>query len=253
MERSEESRAKVGAAGSGRGGGKSGRSPGAGRGKVRVRARISGESCVDRGRLARGWPVSTDRFDGPGGKADADAAVAEAKALVDAAEAVETEQLDLLAEPITTEEMLQARERLGPKAGNLTVLREAREERKRGRTPGSRNRRTDDFVRYLSQFGPDPAVVLMQIVGTPPEVMVEQSAALDPVKRRLSLGDAQALRVRAAETLMPYFHGKQPVRVDATIRGVIVQEIIGGHEHRGVLIDADPLGVLPFDDEDEPV
>lgn len=176
--------------------------------------------------------------------------LAEAKALVDAAAADEAEQLDLLAEPISAEEMAEAHERLGPKAGPLTVLREAREERKRGRTPGSRNRRTDDFVRYASQFGSDPAVVLMQIASTPEEVAVERSAAMDPVKRRLSWGDARAMRVRAAEALLPYFHGKQPVRVDATIRGVIVQEIIGGHEQRGVTIDAEPLGVLPFDDED---
>lgn len=174
----------------------------------------------------------------------------DAKALVDAAGAEEAEQMDLLTEPITAEEMLEAQERLGPKAGHLTVLREARETRKRGRTPGSRNRRTDDFVRYASQFGSDPAVVLMQIASTPEEVAVERSAAMDPVKRRLSWGDARAMRVRAAEALLPYFHGKQPVRVDATIRGVIVQEVIGGHEQRGVLIDVEPLGTLPIDDEE---
>ena len=192
--------------------------------------------------------MSTDRHDSPGGKAAAEAMLAEAKALVDAAEVEEAEQLDLLAEPITTEEMLEARELVGPHAGDLTVLKVAREARKRGRTPGSRNRRTDDFVRYLSQFGPDPGVALMQIIATAPEIMVEHSAAMDPAKRRLSWGDAQAMRVRAAEALLPYFHGKQPVRVDATIRGVIVQEIFGGHEVRGVTLDAEPLGVLPFDD-----
>ena len=178
------------------------------------------------------------------------AGLADAKALIDAAAADEAEQLDLLEVPLTPEEMLEAREQAGPKAGALTVLKVAREVRKRGRTPGSRNRRTDDVVRYASQFGPDPLVALMQILNTPPEIMVEQSAAMDPLKRRLSWGDAQAMRLRAAEAALPYFHGKQPVRVDATIRGVIVQEIFGGTEGGGVTIDGEPLGVMALDDDE---
>lgn len=173
----------------------------------------------------------------------------DAKALVEAA-AAEEEQFDLL-EPLTAEEMAEAQEELGPRAGRLAVVRQAREQR-RGRPRGSRNRRTDDFVRYLSQFGPDPAVVLAQIAGTPEEVMVERSAQMDPVKRRLSWGDARALRVRAAETLMPYYHGKQPVKVDATIRGVVIHEEIGDlRGFRGATLDGEILGVIPFGDADD--
>jgi hypothetical protein len=186
-----------------------------------------------------------------GGKAAAADMLREAKALVDDAEAAEQEQLDLLAEPLTAEEVALAQEALGASAGRMTVLRQARENRKVGRTPGSRNRRTDDFIRYISQFGPDPAVVMMQIAGESEEAMLERSYANDPVKRRLSWGDARAMRIRAAEALLPYFHGKQPVKVDATIRGVVVVEEFGSSHGAGITIDADPLGLLPMDDEGE--
>lgn len=191
--------------------------------------------------LAGELAVSTD----PGGKVMADQAVAQSKALLEAA-AAEEEQLDML-DQVTPEEMAEAQEELGPNAGNLTVLRHARAA-KRGRPAGSRNKRTDDFAKYIGQFGQDPAITLMQIQSTPAEVLVERSRQLDPVKRRLSYGDAQQLRVRCAEALMPFIHSKKPVAVDATIRGVMVVEEIGGSP-LGAVIDVEPVGVLPFDGE----
>lgn len=177
----------------------------------------------------------------PGTKAIAEQLAGEAKALVEAAQ-VEEQQLDLL-EPVSAEEMADAQDELGPNAGNLAVLRHARE-KKRGRPKGSKNRRSDDFEQYIRQFGQDPAITLMQIQSTPPEVLVERSRQIDPVKRRLSYGDAQALRVRCAEGLLPYLHGKKPVTVDANIRGVIVQEQIGQLRPAGVAaLDGEILGV----------
>lgn len=152
----------------------------------------------------------------PNGKAVIEGLVDETKALVEAATARER-QLELI-DPVSPEEMSEAQEQLGFGAKRLAVLHQARENR-RGRKPGSRNRRTQEFVDYLRTFGPDPAVTLMQIQGTPAEILAERSAAMDPDKRRLSYGDAQALRVRCAETLMPYFHGKQPVKVEVGIDG----------------------------------
>jgi hypothetical protein len=35
----------------------------------------------------------------------------------------------------------------------------------------------------------------------------------------MTYGDAQSLRVRCAEALMPYMHGKRPVQVDLTASG----------------------------------
>ena len=184
--------------------------------------------------------VSSD-IGAPGTKAIAEQLAGEAKALVEAAQG-EEQQLDLL-DPVSAEEMADAQDDLGPNAGNLAVLRHAREKR-RGRPKGSKNRRSDDFEQYIRQFGQDPAVTLMQIQSTPPEVLVERSRQIDPVKRRLSYGDAQALRVRCAEGLLPYLHGKKPVTVDANIRGVIVQEQIGQMRPAGAAaLDGEILGV----------
>lgn len=160
----------------------------------------------------------------------------------------EEEQLELL-DPLSPEEMAEAQEHLGPNAGPLAVLREARA-RRRGRPKGSVNRRTADTVSYLLQFGPDPLRAAQAIIATPPEVLIERSYAMDPVKKRMSYGEALSLQIRCMEMVAPYIHGKQPVKVDATIRGVIVQEQIGDLSGaRGMTIDAEPLGLLPLEDD----
>jgi len=158
--------------------------------------------------------VSTD----PGGKEWAQSAVADAKALVTGAAGASAEQLQFLPSPEDmqdAERFLRQDTRRGPEQSE--VLAEAR--KRAGRKPGSRNRRTDDFARYILGFGQHPAVTMMQIQSTPAEVLVERSAAMDPTKRRLSYGDAQALRIRCAEGLLPYIEGKKPVAVDISVNG----------------------------------
>lgn len=191
--------------------------------------------------------MSTKPKEKDGGKLVAEQMLEQSKALFEAA-ANEEQQFDML-DPVSAEEMAIAQEELGPNAGNLTVLRHAREKRK-GRPKGSKNRRSDDFENYISQFGPDPAVVLAQIAGTPEEVMVERSRQIDPIKRRMSWGDARSMRIRCAEALLPYRHSKKPVAVDATIRGVmVVEEYSGAPRQSGIMIDAEPLGVLSQEDD----
>lgn len=164
--------------------------------------------------------------------------VDEAKALLEAA-AAEEQQLELLSPP-TPEEMAEAREHLGPNAGRLSVLRHAREIRKRGRPKNARNKRTDDFARYLLSFGQHPAITMMQIQATPPEVLIEASeqekvhsfrrdGTPNMVIERMTYEAAQSLRIRCADALIPYMESKKPVAIDATIRGVRVVEEIGGH------------------------
>lgn len=164
--------------------------------------------------------------------------VDQAKALL-AEQAADAEQLDLL-EPVTPEDMVEARAALGPNAGQLAVVLAARE-RKRGRPPGARNKRTDDFARYLLQFGTHPAITMMQIQATEPEMLIEASRTEvrtglirdgkpETVFREMTYEAAQALRVRCAEGLLPYLESKKPVAIDATIRGVHIHETIGGHE-----------------------
>lgn len=149
------------------------------------------------------------------------------------ADAVTEEQLNLL-EPISPEEMVEAREDLGAEAGRLTLLRHAREKR-RGRPPGARNKRTDDLARYLLQFGEDPLVGAMRLATTQPEILIEASkqekvhsfskgGEARIVIERMTYAEAQALIMRARELISPYIHGKKPVQIDYTIRGVDVIE-----------------------------
>lgn len=156
--------------------------------------------------------MSTDSGD----KAVANGALGQAKALFEASRG-EAQQLQFL-DPLTAEEIHAAQERLGPSAGLVSVMREARKG-KGGRKPNSRNRRTDDFARYIRQFGQDPAITLMEIQATPPEELVARSRLLDPEKRRMSYADAQSLRARCAEGLMPYIHAKKPIAVELGVEG----------------------------------
>lgn len=230
---------------------RSGEARSAGRVGERVRS-WWGARCVESGKLTGVRAVSTEAqspLENGGGKTQLVDAAAEAKRLADEAAAEERErQMDLL-EPLTAEELADAQEELGALAKPLAVMRAAREKRTQGRPKGARNRRTKDTLAYLSQFGPDPAVAMMRIIGDSEEAMVERSRAIDPVKRQLSYGDARAMRIRCAETMIPYFHGKQPVQVDATIRGVVVREEIGDLKGvRGRTIDGEIKRVLGPDE-----
>lgn len=175
----------------------------------------------------------------------ADDAIRSAKALVEQAREREAEQLDLLGVP-DPEDIVQARETLGRKAGALAVLAEAR---KRGRPKGVRNKRTDEFRKYILGFGQHPAITLMQIQNTPAEVLVERSAAVDPAKRRMTLGDAEQLRTRCAESLLPYIEGKMPVKVDMSFSGVadlFIEGVTHTSEEMADILDAD---FAPVDDD----
>lgn len=149
------------------------------------------------------------------GKGVAEQLVGQSKTLVEQSRRRE-EQLGMF-DPVTPEEMADAQGRLGPNAGNMAVLQEAR--RGRGRPKNSRNKRSSDFAAFILSHGTHPAITMMQIQSTPPEVLVERSRQIDPVKRRLSYGDAQALRVRCAEGLLPYIESKKPVAVELDAKG----------------------------------
>lgn len=197
--------------------------------------------------------MSTDPFK-PGGKVELEQAAAEAAKLIDAeiAEAAAAEQGGLFDDdPITAEEAAEAYEELGGNPGGLTVLRHVREKRKAGRPKGAKNRVNRDVQAYLRQFGPDPAVVMMKILGESEEAMVERSRQLDPPKKRMTFAEARAIRIRCAEATRKIFHGDQPVQVDHTIQGVrIVEEIGGQREARDRLLEA-PVKVLPVREGDE--
>lgn len=185
-------------------------------------------------------------------------AVQSAKDLI-AERAAREEQLSLL-DPVSPEDILEARQALGPEAGNLALLTEARE-RRRGRPAGSRNKRTDDFARYIMGFGQHPAITLMQIQSTAPEVLVENSkhekvhsfrkdGTPNLVIERMTYDAAQSLRVRCAEALMPYLESKKPVAIDMSFTGVGDLVIEGVTHTRDEIADLIEGDFMPVDDEE---
>jgi len=189
--------------------------------------------------------MSTDPV-GSGGKGDFEAAAAESARLIEAeAEAARAEEQDDLFDPITSEEAAEAYDQLGGNPGPLSVLRQVKENRK-GRPKGAKNRKSADAVAYLSQFGPDPAVVMMKILSESEEAMVARSRQVDPVTKRMSFAEARAIRLRAAEGVRKIFHGDQPVQVDARIEGVrIISQVGEMREARAATIEGAVKGVLP--------
>lgn len=143
--------------------------------------------------------------------------------------------MDLLGTP-TPEAIAEARERLGPDAGGLTVLREAR----RGRPKNARNKRSADYARFLLSHGGDPGVVQIQLANTSPEVLMEnsrrtvtkvlKSGSLATYEETMSYAEAMSLILRAAEGVQPYINSKMPVAVDMSIRSDfnLIEEITGG-------------------------
>lgn len=196
-------------------------------------------------------------------------AVAEVKRAFDA-DVVEQSQLNLL-DPVTPEEMLEAREDLGSSAGTMTLLRHAREKR-RGRPLGAKNKRTDDFAKYLLQFGQDPMVGAMRLANTAPEVLVENSRREFVKIVSVGLGDnrkterhvwtaptmsyeaALSQIARARELIAPYLHGKQPVVVShdfSGLRDLVIEGVTHSREEIRDIVDADFIAIEDQSDDGE--
>lgn len=173
------------------------------------------------------------------------------------------EQMSLL-DPVSPEEMVEAREALGPDAGHMSVLREARERRK-GRPKGARNKRTDDLAKYLLQFGEDPLVGAMRLASTPPEVLIEASkqekvhsfskaGAPRIVIERLTYAEANALIMRARELVAPYIHGKKPVAIVHDFSGLkdlVIEGVTHSREEVQDIVEADFVAIEDMRDGDE--
>jgi hypothetical protein len=161
-------------------------------------------------------------------------AVGQAKALLETERAAELRQLDLLDQP-SPEEMLEAREDLGFGASGRAVATEARQ-RRRGRPEGARNKRTDDFARWLLSFGQHPAKTMMQVQATPTEVLMEAS--------KKSYLECLDRRIRCAEALMPYLESKKPVAVDLSFSNVadlMIEGVTHSRDELGEMIEGEYL------------
>lgn len=165
--------------------------------------------------------MSTDET----GKQLMDEALREAQALVADADR-EEEQFSFL-DPLSPEEMAEAAEEAGPNAGPRAITKIAREKRKAGRPKGAPNRRNEDFRNFLLAHGRHPALTMMEIQTTQPETLMEMSRQFDVDKRRMTYGEAQGLRVRCAEALLPYIESKKPVAVELDAKGDFILAVPG--------------------------
>lgn len=169
-------------------------------------------------------------------------AVDQAKALLASDRAEELRQLDLLDQP-SPEEMLEARDLLGYGATGRDVAVEAR--KRRGRPPGSTNKRTDDFARYILSFGQHPAKTMMEIQSTPTEILMQAS--------KKSYLECLDRRIRCAEALMPYLESKKPVAVDVSFSGVadlVIEGVTHSRDEIAELIDGEFIDVADATEED---
>jgi hypothetical protein len=171
------------------------------------------------------------------------------------ADVAREDQLSLL-DPVSAEEMVEAREELGANAGHMSVLRLARE-RRRGRPKGARNKRTDDLAKYLLQFGEDPLVGALRLASTPPEVLIEASkqekvhsfrrdGTANRVIERMTYAEASALIMRARELVAPYIHGKKPVAISldfSNLKDLVIEGVTHTREEVENIVDADFIAI----------
>jgi hypothetical protein len=187
--------------------------------------------------------------------------IEQSKALIEAGREAAEHQEELFG-TFSAEDMVLARAELekglpeGEHVSRFDVLQEARR-RRRGRPPGARNRKTDDFAKYILSFGQDPAITLIQIASQQPEMLIEASkqqkvhsftasGRANVVIERMTYEQAQALRARCADILMPYIHGKKPLAIDVSFAGVsdlFIEGVTHSREEIENIVDAEFMPV----------
>lgn len=129
------------------------------------------------------------------------------------------EQLDML-----------AAEKGGISREGLRRLRQGDGRTGPGRRPGALNKRSKDLAKwFIGRYG-DPIGVLGEIMNTPPDLLYQQMVAAqggESKSKRITGADAFRLRNEAAKEVMPYIHGKQPLRVDVNSRADVILNIPG--------------------------
>lgn len=90
-----------------------------------------------------------------------------------------------------------------------------------GRKRGSKNRRTDDFSRWLLSHGPHPGLFLTRVLARPTELLAEELGC--------KVAEALDRQIRCADILLPFHEGKKPVEVNVNGKGGMAL-YIGGME-----------------------
>lgn len=100
----------------------------------------------------------------------------------------------------------------------------------RGRPAGSQNKASKDIARYfVGKYG-DPLDALGEIITSPVDVLYEQMKLAqggESKSKRITGKDALALKLSAIDTVLPYIHGKQAIKVDMTKRHDVILNIPG--------------------------
>lgn len=144
-------------------------------------------------------------------------------------------------------DVLAIQAELGPGA---TISQAVTEYRRRagagGRKKGSKNRRTDDFSRWLLSHGPHPGLFLTRMMARPTELLAAELGC--------DVKDAANLQVRCADILLPFHEGKKPVEVNVSGKGgmaLVISGMMPGTVDGGV-IEAEQLSISvdpPGDDD----
>lgn len=116
-----------------------------------------------------------------------------------------------------------------------TVAQAVVEHRRRkglgGRKAGAGNKRNAQFQQWALQFGPHPAKTLMRFQGRSAEQLAAELGC-DKL-------EAARLQIRSAETMLPYFEGKMPVKVDVTVNGDLQLDLGGFFDPRVAALAGD--------------
>lgn len=126
------------------------------------------------------------------------------------------------------------------------AVREHRRRGRGGRPKGARNKRTEEFSRYILQFGPHPGVTLARVQGRPTDMLAKELGCTKL--------EAMQLQIRAASELLPFIEGKKPVEVNMHMGGhmsLVLEQ--GGAVDGGMIEGAAIEPMLSFGDggEDE--
>lgn len=96
---------------------------------------------------------------------------------------------------------------------------------KRGRPPGARNKKTEEFVQFVRAIGGDPLIGLAK------------ASATDPLTLAKALGakpfDVWKLQQELRKALLPYFHAERPKELKVPGGGALAFAVFTGDGPRG--------------------
>jgi hypothetical protein len=141
---------------------------------------------------------------------------------------------------------------------------------KGGRPQGARNRRTEEWVRYLAGKYESPLETLLKLASKTPKALAEELGlyaynAGDPVldsagHHVLAIGEAFRGQIQALQAALPYLHQKLPQAIEVKGRAagvLVIGDISQGQENElsiefaNVLENQDVMDLEPMQSDDQ--